>query len=503
MVSKFSKQITDLSMPHEWWTKARSMQRNFHLHLGPTNSGKTFKALEVLKKSKKGVYCGPLRLLATEIYDNLTRSGIKCSLITGQEFKITPNATHISCTIEALDLNEDYDCALIDEVQMIEDYHRGAAWTNAVLGLCAKDIHLTGESRTRKLIETLLDKTNDEFKIYSYNRLSPLYLDNPVSNVRDLKQGDCLIAFSRTKCHALKNYIEKFEPGSCSIIYGRLPPQVRMQQAEKFNSGEHRYLISTDAIGMGLNYNIKRIIFTESLKNNGTSLKELTPSEINQISGRAGRFENVGYISATSLEKLNAIVVGISSHSSTTIKKACLSPMYEQLEEFITLNSIDNGSISYSDMIKLFRKEAQVESLYFLQSSKEAIEISNGLNSLNLPFIIAHKLAQSKINLAYDRSIKILKTYAENLKNEKPVKYENYHDTTTDSNIQILEMYYSFAENYLNLSKSFDSEIFEDSEKVLKYREELANLIQCKLDLESADLYGFKFGKKGHLEVFE
>ena len=117
------------------------------MHLGPTNSRKTYNALEKLKTSKKGIYCGPLRLLATEIFEKLNKSGVKCSLKTGQETKIVPGATHIACTVEALNLDEEYDYALIDEIQMIDNYSRGSVWTNAVLGLHSPEIHITGDIR--------------------------------------------------------------------------------------------------------------------------------------------------------------------------------------------------------------------------------------------------------------------------------------------------------------------------------------------------------------------
>lgn len=143
-------------MPHEWFPEARKMKRAIHYHMGPTNSGKTKNALDKLMKAKNGIYCAPLRLLSWEISETLSNNGIPCSLITGQEKQIVFDSHHLSCTIEMADLNTIYDVAIIDEIQLIEDPDRGFAWTNALLGLQAKEIHLCGDERALKLVHKLI-----------------------------------------------------------------------------------------------------------------------------------------------------------------------------------------------------------------------------------------------------------------------------------------------------------------------------------------------------------
>lgn len=133
--------------------------------MGPTNSGKTKAAIQALMDSKKGIYCAPLRLLAWEISETLSNFGIPCNLLTGQERHINHDATHLSCTIEMADLNEEYDVAVIDEIQLIEDNERGFAWTNALLGLRAKEIHVCGEERALRLITRLLEPTKDDVNL--------------------------------------------------------------------------------------------------------------------------------------------------------------------------------------------------------------------------------------------------------------------------------------------------------------------------------------------------
>lgn len=151
-------------MPHEWFTKARGMQRRIIYHNGPTNSGKTFTALEELALADKGIYCAPLRLLAWEIQEKLEGRGIPCNLITGQEKIINEQASHTSCTIETASLSEPYQVAIIDEVQMIGDEDRGAAWTNALLGLQAETIHLCGDPRALALVDRICQITGDKVK---------------------------------------------------------------------------------------------------------------------------------------------------------------------------------------------------------------------------------------------------------------------------------------------------------------------------------------------------
>ena len=143
--SKQLVSITDLTMPHEWFPEARKMERKVFYHMGPTNSGKTKEAISKLIESRNGIYCSPLRLLAWEISETLSNFGVPCNLITGQEKQLHHDATHLACTIEMADLNSQYDCAVIDEIQLIEDPERGYAWTNALLGLQAKEIHICGD----------------------------------------------------------------------------------------------------------------------------------------------------------------------------------------------------------------------------------------------------------------------------------------------------------------------------------------------------------------------
>ncbi|KAI1481613.1 hypothetical protein K445DRAFT_313807 [Daldinia sp. EC12] len=289
------QKIADFRFPYEWFPATRAMQRTIHLHVGPTNSGKTYNALKALENSKSGIYAGPLRLLAHEVYTRFTAKGKKCALVTGEEQRIPEGEDNFfrSCTVEMTPLNLPVDVAVIDEIQMIGDVERGWAWTQAVLGVQAKEVHLCGEERAVDLIQSLCASTGDKCVITRYNRLSPLQtMDHSLGNYANLEKGDAVIAFSRVGIHAIKNQIEKLTGRRCAMVYGSLPPETRAQQASLFNDpdNDYDYLVASDAIGMGLNLEIKRIIFEQLHKRIKTTYKQITTSEIKQIGGRAGRY---------------------------------------------------------------------------------------------------------------------------------------------------------------------------------------------------------------------
>ncbi|KAJ7041987.1 P-loop containing nucleoside triphosphate hydrolase protein, partial [Mycena alexandri] len=309
--------------PAEEFEAARKMRRKFIMHVGPTNSGKTHHALRALAAAPVGLYAGPLRLLAYEIWERLNLGQIaplgatdeqiaeaakfgnsidnpfarQCNMVTGEEQKIVgENAKILSCTVEMLNMGQRVDVAVVDEIQMIADRERGSGWTRAVLGLCAHEIHLCGEETAVPLIEKLLEETGDELVVNRYERLTPLTvekksLDGDLSKVM---KGDCIVAFSRSAIFNMKREVEALTGMRCAIVYGKLPPEIRSQQAALFNDPNSGYdvLIGSDAIGMGLNLKIRRIIFESVYKWGGPGIGRvpISTSQMKQIAGRAGRF---------------------------------------------------------------------------------------------------------------------------------------------------------------------------------------------------------------------
>lgn len=263
---KFSKvdienqeKLADLRYPVEWYPATRAVQRKIVLHVGPTNSGKTYHALKRLEQADTGIYAGPLRLLAHEVYTRLNAKGKACDLITGDEKVVQggDGAQMKSCTVEMVPLNTDVDVAVVDEIQMIGHQERGWAWTQALLGLKAKEIHLCGEERSVPLIRELAASMGDEIEIHTYKRLSPLKTMSTSLRRRlsDLRKGDCVVVFSRVGIHAMKREIENITQKRVAVVYGSLPPEIRAQQARLFNDPDNDYdiLVASDAIGMGLN----------------------------------------------------------------------------------------------------------------------------------------------------------------------------------------------------------------------------------------------------------
>ncbi|KAG9194554.1 ATP-dependent RNA helicase SUPV3L1/SUV3 [Alternaria panax] len=303
------KEVADLRYPAEWYPATREITRTVHMHVGPTNSGKTYHALKRLEQADSGIYLGPLRLLAHEVYTRLNANGKPCALVTGEEQRMPDDtrANMYSCTVEMAPLNTRFDVAVIDEIQMISHKERGWAWTQAFMGLQAKEIHLCGEARTVPLMRELCALVGDKVHVHEYERLTPLEVQ-PQSLKGDLgklEKGDCIVAFTVLGIHALRREVEKKTGKKCAIVYGSLPPETRAQQARLFNDphNDYDFLVASDAIGMGLNLAIKRVIFESTIKSNGLTYLPLQISEIKQIAGRAGRYKTAHQAVTTDFEQ--------------------------------------------------------------------------------------------------------------------------------------------------------------------------------------------------------
>ena len=287
---------------------ARQMKRKFILHLGPTNSGKTYEGVQRLRGARRGIYLGPLRLLAAEQFETLNLDDVPCSLVTGEEQIRVPGSRVQSSTVEMADLQAHYDVAVIDECQMIADRDRGGAWTAAILGLCADEIHACASPDAEALLTRMITECGDELTIVRHERMTPLEVEKegfqfPTS----VRAGDALIVFSKARVHAVAAELRS-KGYRVSLIYGALPPDVRRDQAERFHQGETEVVVSTDAIAMGMNLPIERVVFLESEKYDGDITRTLTDAEIKQIAGRAGRYGiyDVGYVNAYGFKGLVA-----------------------------------------------------------------------------------------------------------------------------------------------------------------------------------------------------
>ncbi|NEG54488.1 helicase-related protein [Bifidobacterium platyrrhinorum] len=263
-------------------------RRRFVLHVGPTNSGKTHDALETLKKARTGVYLAPLRLLALEVGERLRDAGIRSSIVTGEEQDMADSDTHFSGTVEMLDTHREYEVAVIDEAQMIADSDRGGAWTRAILQVRAEEVHVCMSPEALGLVFRLLDLTPNEAEVVQHERANELVVEDDVWD-GDLQTGDAYICFSRRQVLEVAGRFER-DGHHPAVIYGGLPWRARRREAAKFLEGSADVLVATDAIGMGLNLPIRRIIFHQLHKYDGRSDRPLTDLEIRQIAGRAGRY---------------------------------------------------------------------------------------------------------------------------------------------------------------------------------------------------------------------
>ena len=316
--------------PLAWYTPKETCDRKYILHIGPTNSGKTYESLQALKRAKKGAYLGPLRLLAFEIYEHLNDEGIHCDLKTGEEEKKTFFATHVSSTVEMANVEEEYDVVVIDEAQLIGDPQRGASWLNAILGMRGKEIHIIASENAEQLLRLLLQ--DEVVEVVRHTRSTKLVVEDGVYQKNDIRKGDAFIVFSRKKVLKLAAEIQS-KGYKVSVIYGSMPPETRTKQVKQFNKGKTDVVVSTDAIGMGLNLPIKRIVLLEDKKFDGRRLRPLTSSEVKQIAGRAGRkgMYDIGYVSfaknKTEMERLLRM-------KDAPIQKAYIYPPIESAVRF-------------------------------------------------------------------------------------------------------------------------------------------------------------------------
>src|SRR5579859_1851798 len=260
--------FADMRNPGEWYPGARNMRRKIIMHVGPTNSGKTYQALRRLESANAGWYGGPLRLLAHEIFNRMNNKGIKCNLRTGEEIRIVDiNAPITSSTIEMFSESTTYDVAVLDEIQMLSDPQRGFAWTSALLGLKAKEIHLCGEEAAVTLVTKIANELGEDIEVNRYERLSPLKTEsNPLLSYQNIRKGDCVVAFSRKAIFDIREEIERESGLKCALVYGALPPETRSMQADLFNDPNSGYdvIVASDAIGMGLNLYIPTLLLTDN-----------------------------------------------------------------------------------------------------------------------------------------------------------------------------------------------------------------------------------------------
>ena len=445
--------------PKDEYKLARNIKRRVIVHLGETNTGKTYNAVERLKLAKNGVYLSPLRILALENYEKLNNENIVCNLLTGEEEIIKEGATHTSCTIEKLNIKKEYDIAIIDEIQMIDDPQRGDAWTRALLGLRCEEIHLCGALNAKEVVEKILKDCNDEFEFKEYKRSIPLEVEGKNFDHKEAEEGDAIVVFSKKKVLQIAEQYSS-EGIKVSIIYGDLPPEVRRKQYDMFINKENKVLITTDAIGMGVNLPIKRIIFLDIQKFDGEEVRNLTSQEVKQVAGRAGRkgIYEVGYVAT--VRGNQRFIKDKLSEKDRIIKEAVIGPSDAILNiKSLPLNEKLALWATREESLDYYRKMDVNEYLIILESIKRfKLKEEIQWELLKIPFDISKDELMNTF-LGYIDELFVLKSKVIS----KPQCFTG--------NLDELEMYYQRINMYYSFCKVFKLEfdfkwIYEERIKV-------------------------------------
>jgi ATP-dependent RNA helicase SUPV3L1/SUV3 len=326
---------------------ARSIERKLLFLAGPTNSGKTYEALRLAIEAPTAEILSPLRLLAHEHRETLGAAGLRAGLVTGEERDTGDDVTHYARTIETIDVGRRVDVAVIDEIQMLADEQRGWAWTQALFGVPADLVVMTGSPDAIPMVERLAKVLGEPLEIRTLARKNELDAWSRPISLKDLQRGDAVVAFSRAAVHELRKQIVGFGL-SVAIVYGALSPEVRRAEAARFRQGEADVVVATDAIGMGLNLPVSRVFFAALDKFDGIKRRGLFFSEIRQIGGRAGRFGmfEKGWVGSIGggTHNVDKIRAALATPPKELVGRAFVRPNRESVAlaaEFLETDSLD------------------------------------------------------------------------------------------------------------------------------------------------------------------
>ncbi|ETN70872.1 helicase protein, partial [Necator americanus] len=340
-------------------------------------------------EAKSGVYCGPLKLLAAEVFKRSNELGIKCDLVTGEERRYAVDnfhpSAHLSSTVEML------------STQM------------------RVEVHLCGESAAIEIVKKLLDPIGEHVEVRYYERKTPLTIANQGLGSLDhleyvnyyvkraavfselslkVQSGDCIVCFSRKAIYNVTKSLEKLGVKP-AVIYGDLPPGTKLAQAAKFNDPNDpcNVLVATDAIGMGLNLNIRRIIFSGC-----TRQGELLPNySALQIAGRAGRFGTTysDGIATTLRNEDIGTLKDILSQPVEPIETVGIAPTFEQIETF----SFHLPQASFVHLLDLFVSVCSISDQFFICTVEQMRTLADLIDYIPLPLKVRYTFCISPINV--------------------------------------------------------------------------------------------------------
>jgi len=412
-MKNLSQRATDaLALEHfpATYALARSLQRRIHFKIGPTNSGKTYDALMALQQADSGVYLAPLRLLAMEIRDRLMEAGVPCNLVTGEERVMVAGARHTASTVEMMNPHQEVEVAVIDEIQMLQDAHRGHAWTAAIVGAPAHEVYLCGSHAVMDACNHLLDALDEPYDISHLERKTPLVLEelalcgdryNRWRLKGKLQKGDAVIAFTRKDVLTLAARIRQWGFG-VATIYGALSPEVRRTEARRFNSGEADILVATDAIGMGLNLPIRRVIFSTVEKFDGVANRRLNPTEARQIAGRAGRYGiyPTGFVNAFEQDELLHLEHALYASDISDLQRLPISPFFGHVEVLSGMLHTDK----LGELLSFFAERVRLKSSLFQTADMSAhIQLGQWIDQIAPDLSLREKFILSCAPISLDK----------------------------------------------------------------------------------------------------
>ncbi len=311
--------------------------------LGPTNTGKTHLAVERMLGHGGGMIGLPLRLLAREIYDRVRgRAGDSAvALVTGEEKIIPAAARYWICTVEAMPTDVEVPFLAIDEVQLCADFERGHIFTDRVLNRRGRDeTMLLGAATMRPILEKLLPGT----AFVSRPRFSQLLYAGQKKITR-LPRRSAIVAFSAEMVYATAELIRR-QRGGAAVVLGALSPRTRNAQVALYQSGDVDYIVATDAVGMGLNMDVDHVAFASTRKFDGFQYRQLNPSELGQVAGRAGRYMNDGTFGVTGEADPfdQEMVERLESHNFEAVR------MLQWRNRELDFNSLDRLKLSLNQL---------------------------------------------------------------------------------------------------------------------------------------------------------
>ena len=481
----------------EFWvhSRAREFKRKIIYHRGPTNSGKTYHAVEALCQAENGCYLAPLRLLAVELFDTMNAKGVPTSLLTGEEVIDIPGSTHYASTIEMAKLQHNFNCCVIDEIQMLADSQRGWAWTRALVSINAREVHLCGDSSALDLVENIVNLCGDELEIKEYQRMTKLEVEKQPITLKELNKSDAIIVFSRRSALKFKQNLERLG-FKVSIVYGRLGPEVRREQARKFDQNETDIIVSTDAIAMGMNLPIKRIVFSTLTKFIDSKEHDINQSEIKQIAGRAGRYKRfpTGYV--TCLSQVEDGIVKINQALQMTLTQKKRSMVGPDLDIFSKVNSAlkQNGlfELSLTEFLRLFNTMSFRQPFYCVDL-KEMIEVTEMVEDVdtkkNLTDEEMFGFSCAPVNLGLMQHtqyfIHIVGQYVINAPiKSNPINYESDDIDYLETGIKCVELYQWLARHFNQKNFEFNqSELLDNKSKAVeKLNSLLSDIIVATCD---------------------